>query len=100
MKKLSVIVPAYNEEHRIGKTLEQMNEFFSKQDYDYEILVAVDGAKDTTAKVVESYIPKIKNLTLLDNKENHGKGWVVRQGMLKAAGEYRLFTDADNSTSI
>jgi glycosyltransferase involved in cell wall biosynthesis len=100
MKKLSVIVPAYNESERIGATLLAMNEYFGRQNYDYEIIVVVDGARDNTGEVVGKMLGRIKNLVLIDNKENHGKGWVVRQGMLKAQGEFRLFTDADNSTSI
>jgi len=99
-KKLSVIVPAYKEEQRIGKTLVEMDKYFQKQNYEYEILVVVDGSPDKTAGVVNGLIPQVKNLSLINNKENHGKGYVVRQGMLAASGEYRLFTDADNSTSI
>lgn len=97
---LSVIIPAYNEEKRLPKTLEEIDKYLSKQDYDYEILVVNDGSKDRTAQVTREMMPKIKNLKLIDNKENNGKGYVVRQGMLEAKGEYRLFTDADNSTSI
>ncbi|MBI5530869.1 MAG: glycosyltransferase family 2 protein [Candidatus Doudnabacteria bacterium] len=100
MKKLSVIIPAYNEEHRIGSTLGAIHNYLSKQNYEYEIIVVIDGAKDKTAEVVSGMQSQIKNLTVLNNKQNHGKGWVVRQGMLQAVGEYRLFTDADNSTSI
>jgi glycosyltransferase involved in cell wall biosynthesis len=47
MKKLSVVIPAYNEEKRIGATLKDIDAFLRKQSYDYEILVMVDGAKDT-----------------------------------------------------
>ncbi|MCX6760909.1 MAG: glycosyltransferase family 2 protein [Candidatus Nealsonbacteria bacterium] len=97
---LSVIIPAYNEEKRIAKTLENIDKYLSKQEYDYEIIVASDGSKDKTAEVVKSLIPRIKNLNLIDNKENNGKGYVVRQGLLSAKGDFRLFTDADNSTSI
>lgn len=97
---LSVIIPAYNEEKRIKKTLKEIDKYLSKQSYDYEILVVNDGSKDRTAKVVRELFSDIKNLRLVDNKENHGKGYVVRQGLLEAKGEYRLFTDADNSTSI
>lgn len=98
--KLSVVIPAYNEEKRIVETLEAVNEFLSKQSYDYEILVVVDGAKDNTAEVVrqlEAHMPKAR---LIDNKENHGKGWVVRQGLLEATGDIRVFMDADNSTTV
>lgn len=97
---LSVIIPAYNEERRLPKTLIEIDKYLRHQDYDYEIIVVNDGSKDRTAEVVEGLKPKIANLKLIDNKENHGKGFVVRQGLLKAEGEYRLFTDADNSTSI
>lgn len=97
---LSVIIPAYNEEDRIEKTLQAIDGYLAKQGYAYEIIVVNDGSKDDTAKVVQGLVPYIKNLRLLDNSENQGKGWVVRQGMLAATGEIRLFTDADNSTSI
>lgn len=97
---LSIIVPAYNEQRRLPKTLSSIDSYLRKQPYDYEILVVNDGSKDKTAEVVEDLKVKIKNLRLVNNKENHGKGFVVRQGLLEAKGEYRLFTDADNSTSI
>lgn len=98
--KLSVVIPAYNEEHRIGKSLMELDKYLSKQSYTYEILVVNDGAKDKTADVVREAMKTVKNLRLIDNKENHGKGYVVRQGMLEAKGKYRLFSDADNSVSI
>ncbi len=97
---LSVIIPAYNEERRLPKTLEAIDDFLRQQSYDYEIIVVNDGSKDTTAEAVRGMSPVMKNLKLIDNKINQGKGAVVRQGMLQAVGEYRLFTDADNSTSI
>jgi dolichyl-phosphate beta-glucosyltransferase len=97
---LSVIIPAYNEEGRIEKTLLSVNEHLSKQSYNYEILVVSDGSKDKTAEIVDGLTGKLRGLKLIDNKENHGKGWVVRQGMLSAQSDYRLFTDADNSTTI
>ncbi|MGB2762078.1 MAG: dolichyl-phosphate beta-glucosyltransferase [Minisyncoccales bacterium] len=97
---LSIIIPAYNEEKRINKTLKEINEYLLKQDYDYEIIVVNDGSKDKTAEVVRELFSDIKNLRLIDNKENHGKGYVVRQGLMEAKGQYRVFTDADNSTSI
>ncbi|HUW71591.1 MAG TPA: dolichyl-phosphate beta-glucosyltransferase [Candidatus Humimicrobiaceae bacterium] len=98
--KLSIVIPAYNEEKRLPKTLEDIGKYLSKQTYDYEILVVSDGSTDKTAQITEKLKLKIKNLKLIDNKKNNGKGYVVKQGMLSAKGEYRLFTDADNSTSI
>lgn len=95
---LSIIIPAYNEAKRLPKTLSEIDKYLSKQNYNYEILVINDGSKDETSDVINGL--NIKNLRFIDNKENHGKGYVVRQGMLEAKGKYRLFTDADNSTSI
>lgn len=97
---LSVVIPAYNEERRIVKTLLDIDRYLSKQKYTYEILVVSDGSKDKTIKIVQNFQKVIKNLELIDNQANRGKGYVVRQGMLTARGKYRLFTDADNSTSI
>ena len=97
---LSVIIPAYNEEKRLSKTLFDIDNYLKAQSYDYEIIVVSDGSKDRTAGLVREMQSKIPNLKLIDNKQNHGKGFVVRQGMTEAKGEYRLFTDADNSTSI
>ena len=100
MPHLSVIIPAYNEEKRISKTLLAVDQYLTKQDYDYEILVVSDGSKDKTAEVVANFQKMVRNLRLIDNKENHGKGWVVRQGMLEAQGNFRVFRDADNATTI
>jgi len=97
---LSVIIPAYNEEKRLLKTLLEIDRYLKQQDYEYEIIVVSDGSKDRTAEVVRELELRVRNLKLIDNKENHGKGFVVRQGLLEAKGEIRLFTDADNSTSV
>jgi len=98
--KLSVIIPAYNEENRLPKTLRAIDEYLRRQNYGYEILVVSDGSTDRTVEVVKELTQEIKNLRIIEEKENHGKGYVVRKGMLEAKGEYRVFSDADNSTSI
>ena len=99
---LSIIIPAYNEEKRLSKTLQEIDAYSRQQNYGCEIIVVNDGSKDKTCQVVENLKDeaKIANLRLIDNKENHGKGYVIRQGMLEASGQYSLFIDADNSTSI
>lgn len=97
---LSVILPAYKEANRIGKTLESIREYLGGKGYEYEVLVVVDGSPDNTAEVAEGYRDKLKNLRVINNPENHGKGYVVRQGFLEAKGEYRLFMDSDGSTAI
>jgi len=97
---LSVVIPAYNEAKRISATVLDIDKYLSKQKYNYEILVISDGSSDNTAQVVKKMQELVKNLRIIDNKENHGKGYVVKQGMLEAQGKYRLFMDADNSTTI
>lgn len=97
---LSVIIPAYNEEKRLGKTLIDIDRYLSKQKYIYEIVVISDGSTDRTVKMATNFQSIIKNLKVIDNKKNHGKGFVVRQAMLAARGKYRLFMDADNATTI
>src|SRR3989338_8118582 len=97
---LSVIVPAYNEAGRIEKTLRRFNEYFATQAYTYEILVVSDGSKDGTSEIVDRMIKEIKNMRLIDRKQNSGKGYTVREGMLAAYGRIRLFADADNATDI
>ncbi|MBU1136863.1 glycosyltransferase family 2 protein [Patescibacteria group bacterium] len=97
---LSVIIPVYNEEKRLSSTLLNIDKYLSEQEYDYEIIVVNDGSKDNTAKIVKKFSYLIKNLKLIDNRKNHGKGWVVRQAMLESEGKIRLFMDADNATTI
>src|SRR3989338_10362489 len=97
---LSVIIPAYNEAKRLPLTLIDIDKHLQEQEYSYEILVVNDGSTDATAEIVRRFSALMDNLKVVDNPENHGKGWVVRQGMLAAKGTWRLFMDADNSTSI
>ncbi len=97
---LSIIIPAYNEEKRLPSTIREISSYLKDKDYSYEILVVNDGSTDKTAEVVRGMTTEIKGPKLIEDEENKGKGGVVKQGMLEAKGKYRLFTDADNSTSI
>lgn len=97
---LSIIIPAYNEAERIPQTLLDMDKRLAGAPYTYEIIVVSDGSKDNTAEVAERMAGMVKNLKVIDRKENMGKGGTVREGMLRANGAIRLFTDADNSVSI
>jgi glycosyltransferase involved in cell wall biosynthesis len=97
---LSVVIPAYNEEKRLPKTIVEIFDYLSKKNFSFEVIVVNDGSKDKTAEVVKELIKKYPKLELIDNKENKGKGAVVRQGMLKARGGLRVFLDADHSTPI
>lgn len=97
---LSVVIPAYNEAERLPATLIDIDRKLHDAGFSYEILVVNDGSGDATAEVIKKMSADIANLFLIDNQANKGKGGVVRQGMLEAHGKYRLFTDADNSTTV
>lgn len=96
--KLSLIIPAYNEEKLIVGTLDEIARFLDKKKYSWEVVVVDDGSKDDTQKLVSSY--KNKRIKLVKLKKNSGKGAALRKGFLKADGEYRIFTDADLSVDI
>jgi len=96
MTELSVIIPVYNEEKRIGSTLPKIFHYLNKKNIDYEIIVVDDGSTDQTIPIVENF-PKCN---LLRHEKNMGKGATVRTGIKYASGEFILFTDADNSTPI
>lgn len=97
---LSIIIPAYNEEKRIGETLLAIHEYLNKQNFSYEVIVVNDGSTDRTNKIVKAFSSKLPKLKLIGYPDNQGKGYAVRQGMLAAKGDVRLFMDADNATSI
>src|SRR3990167_3250974 len=97
---LSVIVPAYNEAGRLPLTLVDIDRHLSTKTYAYEIIVVDDGSSDDTEGVAQKFTKLIPNLRVVGYKDNQGKGNAVKVGMLDARGEYRLFTDSDNSTSI
>jgi dolichyl-phosphate beta-glucosyltransferase len=96
---LSVIIPCLNEEKRMGNTLQKILDFLDKQTYEYEIIIVDNGSKDKTVSIAQNFIYKSKNIKLI-RRNSHGKGYAVREGMLEAKGDFRLFTDADNSTDI
>jgi dolichyl-phosphate beta-glucosyltransferase len=98
---LSVIIPAYNEEKRLPSTLREMYKYLSSQSYSFEIIVVSDGSTDKTVQVAERIsLEEMEELRVIDFKKNYGKGYGVKIGMLEAKGKYRLFMDADNSTSV
>lgn len=96
---LSIIIPAHNEAERIPLTLLDVDKRLNERDYSYEIIVVENGSRDNTAEIVQRMQSSVKNLKLIQSSEA-SKGSAVRLGMLQAKGEYRLFMDADNATTI
>ena len=97
---LSVIVPIYNEAERLPKTLRRFHEYLSVRPFSYEILLVLDGPTDGTRQVISKMSAEISNLRIIDRQVNRGKGYTVKEGVLNASGQIRLFADADNSTDI
>jgi glycosyltransferase involved in cell wall biosynthesis len=100
MPKYSIIIPAYNESARLGSTLDRVLDYVSREQWDAEIIIVNDGSRDHTADLVREYAKNHPCLRLLENPGNRGKGFSVRNGMLNAAGELLLFSDADLSSPI
>jgi len=98
--RLSIVIPAYNEERRIGRTLSRVIDYVNRNSIDAEIIVVDDGSTDGTAKLVEDISAKDRRVKIIQNGKNRGKGFSVRNGVRHSSGDYILFTDADNSTPI
>jgi len=99
---LSVVIPAYNEERRLPRTLDHVLWYLAAQSYPAEVIVVNDGSADGTEQVARKRAGGTVPLRLVEHPDsrNHGKGATVRRGMLEARGQFRLFMDADNSTAI
>ena len=94
--KLSVVIPAYNEAHRIGDTLKRIVAFCESQLSEWEVIVVDDGSSDDTEQAVRA----IEQVQYIRNEENRGKGFSVRRGIMAARCDCVLFTDADLSAPI
>jgi dolichyl-phosphate beta-glucosyltransferase len=98
---LSIVIPAYNEEHRLPQTLRQLLDWLGRGTFSFcELIVVDDGSSDGTARVVEDFAKANACVRLARNPGNRGKGYAVRHGMLEAKGEWILYSDADLSTPI
>ena len=81
---LSVVIPAYNEEKRIGNTLENIISYLKTKDFKSEIIVVIDGGTDSTIEVVKRYEQLVYQLTIIENETTMGKGYSVRRGVLES----------------
>ncbi len=95
--RVSLIIPAYDEGGRIAATLENVSEYFSEQDYAFEVIVVDDGSRDDTRAIVERAFPDVR---LVGYAKNRGKGYAMRRGLAEADGAFRIVYDADASTPI
>jgi dolichyl-phosphate beta-glucosyltransferase len=96
---LTIVIPAYNEESRLPRTLSEVVEFVAAQNYDAEVLVVDDGSVDCTVEVVQEFSAKHPCIRLIQAPHG-GKGHAVKTGMLQARGEYAFLCDADLAMPI
>ena len=96
----SFIIPAYNESERLTSSLPKVLDYVHQQRLTAEVVVVNDGSSDDTGAVVRRFAATNPEIRLLENPGNRGKGYSVRNGMLHARGDVRLFTDADLSSPI
>ena len=97
---VSLIIPAYNEEARIGKSLERIMTFFASEPYASEVIIVDDGSKDRTVELIRECYGIDRGVRIYQQPRNLGKGEAVKQGMLLGSGEYLFFSDADLSVPI
>ena len=101
-KTLSIVIPAFNEEARLGDSVRQILAYLSKENPSAELIIVDDGSGDATAKVAETVCGEFPSVPtkVIRYEENRGKGFAVKTGLLAAVGEIALFSDADLSTPI
>jgi dolichyl-phosphate beta-glucosyltransferase len=99
---ISIIVPAYNEAVRLGKSLGTILDYLNDQGQESELIVVDDGSSDDTTSVAERSLARAGRVSTLviPVRPNRGKGHAVRAGLLAATAPIALFTDADLSTPI
>jgi len=97
---ISIVIAAYNEEKRIGVSLQKIAAHFAKSGEAYEVIVVDDGSADRTSDVVQSLSSEMPCIKVIRYSVNRGKGYALRQGVMAAAGDVILLTDADLSTPI
>jgi dolichyl-phosphate beta-glucosyltransferase len=97
---LAVIIPAYNEQDRIGPTLARVAEYFTNYPDTWKVYVISDGSSDNTNQVVEAFSKSNTNFELMAYSPNRGKGYAVRHGMLQVQADFILFSDADLAAPI
>lgn len=96
----SLIIPTYNEEKIIRQTIEKVMRSLKNFGNGYELIISDDCSKDKTVEIVKGMKKRYKNLRLIENSVNRGRGEAVSEAFLKARGDILAFMDADLSTDL
>jgi len=103
---LSVVLPMFNEQSHIKETLNKIINYLKTKDFNFELILVNDGSTDNTLNIIDKYKKSILNnskkidFSIIDNKNNFGKGYSIKVGISASSGDYVLFTDVDLSTPI
>ncbi len=97
---LSVVIPAFNEAHRIAATVERVLRFFASLGYRSELIIVLDGGRPGAREEIARVASARDDVRVIDNGRNRGKGYSVRQGVIASRGRYVIFADADLSLPI
>jgi dolichyl-phosphate beta-glucosyltransferase len=101
LKDLSLVIPAYNEEDRLGETLREDINYLSQLGIAWEIIIVDDGSYDQTARIAQEFVSQQTGfIRFLRLPRNRGKGAAVQLGVMNAIGRYIIIADADNATPI
>jgi len=97
---LSIVIPVYNEEQILERSLNEVLSFFSSENLTWELIVVNDGSTDGTEGMLDGLQERIHLLNIIHFDRNRGKGAAVREGFRQANGDYMLFFDIDLSTPL
>lgn len=97
--EISIVIPAYNEEKRLPKSLLKIEQFFQGRT-DYEVIVVIEKSKDQSVESCKKAVGSNPNFQIIANEVHRGKGFAVKTGMLLARGSFVFFMDADLSTPL
>jgi glycosyltransferase involved in cell wall biosynthesis len=95
MKKLSIIIPCYNEEKLIEKVLEKVLSVSLESEIQKEIIVVNDGSADNTAAVINAFCNSHPSVIAIHQQKNSGKGAAIRSALEKVSGEIIIIQDGD-----
>lgn len=99
---VTIVIPAFEEQDRLGASLERIVEYLRSSKMRAEIIVVDDGSKDETAASAEVFLSSVDDIQtkVIRYEQNRGKGYAVKTGLLAASADIALFSDADLSTPI
>ena len=100
LPETTIVIAAYNEEERLAQSLRKIQAYQAATDLPVEIIVVDDGSTDNTALLVVTLSLEVEGLKLISYRQNRGKGYALRTGVLASRGKMVLLSDADFSTPI